>query len=308
MNVLDSLRVGLRALAANKLRSALTMLGIIIGVAAVIALMSIGKGAQVMITSQIEGMGTNLLFIRPGAQQQGGVRAQAGSVPTLTYDDAVAIGEVVDVTGVAPETGSFAQIIAGGQNVATRIVGTTPEYPAVRNFHPAQGEFFTRQHVESRALVIVLGANVAKTLFGEGDAVDQTVSVGMGPRRVNFRVVGVMEAKGAGPMGNQDDMALMPLTTLQQRLFPQRTARGSFNVNSINVQVAEAGAMAGATQEIGALLRERHRTAEDDFTILSQQDMLQVATQITMVMTLLLGSIAGISLVVGGIGIMNIML
>ncbi len=312
MNLTESVRVALGSLAANKLRSSLTMLGIIIGVGAVIALMSIGRGAQAQVTSQIKGMGTNLLFISPGATREGGVRQQAGSQPTLTFEDAEAIaaGDIPEVVGVAPEMGSFGQVIAGTNNVNTRITGVTEAYESVRNFHAAEGEFISRQHVDSKSAVAVLGSAVANTLFPEQSAVDQQISIGFGNRKLRFRVIGVLESKGTQAMGNQDDLILVPLTTLQQRLMVQRTVRGGHFVGSINVQVAseEKAVMDAAVQKIGDLLRQRHRTAEDDFTIRSQDDMLAMANQIMGVMTLLLGSIAGISLVVGGIGIMNIML
>ena len=312
MNVLESLRVALRALGANKLRTTLTMLGIIIGVGAVIGLMSVGRGAQATITGSIESMGTNLLFIRPNFTQQGGVRTGLGNAPTLTYEDAQAIADqsrVPSVAQVAPELGSFAQYIVGGQNYNARLTGTTPEYEDVRNFHVASGEFFTRQNLDARSNVIALGATVADNLFGDADPVGQTVKVSIGGRvGVNFRVVGVMERKGGTSLGNQDDQAFIPLTTMQARLSNQRTARGTRNVSIINVQVADESLMPTAVQEIGDLLRERHRTVQDDFVVQSQDDFLQVANQITGVMTLLLGAIAGISLVVGGIGIMNIML
>jgi len=314
MNLTESFRVAMASLVANKMRSALTMLGIIIGVGAVITLMSVGRGAQAMVTDQIRSMGTNLLFVMPGAARgEGGARQGAGTAPTLTYEDALALAEpgaIPEVAAVAPEMSSFAQVIAGGNNVNTRVSGVTPEYEDVRNFHPAEGGFITKQHVDARSTVAVLGSNVAATLFPGQSAVDQQVSLGFGNRRIRFRVIGVLESKGAQAMGNQDDIVLIPITTLQSRVMAQRTARGGHNVSTINVQLVsdDPQVMSSAVQNIGNLLRERHRVVEDDFTIMSQQDMLATANQIMGVMTLLLGSIAGISLVVGGIGIMNIML
>ena len=313
MNLAESLRVAMGSLAANKMRSSLTMLGIIIGVGAVIAMMSIGRGAQAQVTDQIRSMGTNLLFITPGAIREGAVRMQAGSAPTLTYEDALAIaapGAVPEVVAVAPEAGFFGQIIAGSNNVNTRILGVTPEYEYVRNFRVAEGEFVTRQHIDSRALVAVLGASTAASLFPNESPVGQQVNVAAGNRRIRLRVIGVLEPKGSQAMGNQDDLLIVPLTTLQQRLMAQRTARGGRNVSTINVQLAseERAVMDAAVQKIGDLLRERHRVYEDDFTIRSQEEMLATINQVMGVMTLLLGAIAGISLVVGGIGIMNIML
>ncbi|HEV8638221.1 MAG TPA: ABC transporter permease [Chloroflexota bacterium] len=312
MNVFESLRVAIRALGANKLRTVLTMLGIIIGVGAVIALMSVGRGAQVQITSSIQSMGTNLLFVRPNFTERGGVRSGQGQAPTLTFEDALALvepGRAPSVALVAPELNTFGQLIAGPQNYNTRVVGVTAEYQEVRNFRPSSGEFVTRAHVDGLSTVIVLGATVAENLFGEADPVGQTVKLSIGGRTgLNFRVVGVMERKGGSGFGNQDDQAFVPLTTMQSRLFGQRTARGLRNVSVINVQAVDEGQMKAAVEQIGQVLRERHRVNQDDFVVQSQEDFLQVAGQITGVMTALLGSIAGISLVVGGIGIMNIML
>ncbi|HZQ99318.1 MAG TPA: ABC transporter permease [Chloroflexota bacterium] len=312
MSLAESLKVAIRALGANKLRTTLTMLGIIIGVGAVIGLMSVGRGAQATITSSIQSMGTNLLFVRPNFTQQGGVRTGQGNAPTLTYEDALAIADparVPSVAQVAPELGAFAQYIANGQNYNARLTGTTPEYEEVRNFHVASGEFFNRQNLDARSNVIAIGATVADNLFGDADPIGQTIKVSIGGRvGVNFRVVGVMERKGGTGLGNQDDQAFIPITTMQARLSNARTARGARNVSIINVQVADQSLMQEAVQEIGDLLRDRHHTVQDDFVIQSQDDFLQVANQITGVMTLLLGAIAGISLVVGGIGIMNIML
>ncbi len=312
MNLIETFRVALGSLTSNKMRSALTMLGIIIGVGAVIALMSVGQGAQASVTQQIRGMGTNLLFVSPGATTSGGVRSAAGSAPTLTLEDAQAIADSVsNVSATAPEMGFFGQVIAGTNNANTRITGVTPEYEDVRNWHVTDGQFISKQDVDGKSLVALLGSNVAQTLFPDGNAVGQQISIGFGNnRRLTFRVIGVLESKGAQAMGNQDDTLLMPLTTLQQKVMAQRTSQGGHNVSTINVQLAsdDSKVMTQAVQEIGDLLRQRHKVAEDDFTIRSQDDMLATANQILGVMTLLLGAIAGISLVVGGIGIMNIML
>ncbi|HLH26122.1 MAG TPA: ABC transporter permease [Chloroflexota bacterium] len=310
MTLATTLRTAIRALSANKLRALLTMLGIIIGVAAVISLMSVGRGAQAAVTDQIQGLGTNLLFVRPGSTQQGGIRAGQGSAQTLSLDDAQAIADQVDsVVGVAPEAGGFAQLVASGQNWSTRVTATTEDYPDVRNFHVADGDFFTRQQVDSRSPVVVLGSVVAQNLFGDLDPVGESVRISVGGRAgVSFRVIGVMETKGGTGLGNQDDQVFVPLTAYETRLTPTRTVRGSYQVSTINVQVADAKLMDEATQDIGALLRQRHRVTQDDFTIQSQADFLNTAAQVTGIMTILLGAIAGISLVVGGIGIMNIML
>jgi putative ABC transport system permease protein len=309
VNLTESVRVALRALGANKLRAALTMLGMIIGVGAVIALMSIGQGVQASVTSQIKGLGSNLLFVTPGATSSGGVRAQAGTAPTLTSEDAEAIidsGQVPQALAVAPEAGNFGQVVANGQNTFTRLNGVTPDFLGVRNFSLAEGEFFTPEQLASRSLVAVLGATSRQNLFPESDAIGQTVRV----NNVNLRVVGVMASKGAQAQGNQDDVIYVPLSTMQTRLNRSRTARGGQTVQTINVQLADDTdeTRVGAVQNIGELLRERHRVAEDDFTIRSQEDLLQTANQITGFITIFLGSVAGISLLVGGIGIMNIML
>ena len=309
MSLGESIRVALRALGANKLRASLTMLGVIIGVGAVIALMSIGKGVQASVTARIAGLGTNLLFITPGAQQQGGVRQAAGSAPTLTVEDADAIldsGRVPEVAAVAPEFFSGAQVIANGRNTFTRVNGVTPSFLDVRNFAVGEGEFFTKEQLDARSLVAVLGANARQNLFADDTAVGQTVRV----NQVNLRVVGVLEAKGAQAQGNQDDVIYVPLTTMHSRLNRNRLARGGLTVSTINAQLVDdrRATSEAAVQNIGELLRERHRVAQDDFTIRSQQDLLATATQITGFITLFLGAVAGISLLVGGIGIMNIML
>jgi putative ABC transport system permease protein len=309
MNLTESIRVALRAIGANKLRASLTMLGMIIGVGAVIALMSIGKGVQASVTAQIKGLGSNLLFITPGAQTQGGVRTQAGSAPTLTAEDADEIlnsGRVPGVVNVAPEAPNGGQVVANGQNTFTRLDGVTPSFLDVRNFTVANGDFFTAEQLSSRSLVAVLGSNVAQTLFADNDPVGQTVRV----NQLTLRVIGVMESKGSQAQGNQDDVIYVPLTTMQTRLNRNRTARGGQTVNTINVQLADdrSETSQAAVAAIGDLLRERHRVDQDDFTIRSQEDLLATANQITGFITLFLGSVAGISLLVGGIGIMNIML
>lgn len=311
MKLRDSLRIALRGLLANKMRTGLTMLGIIIGVGSVIALMSVGKGAEASIVSRIQSMGTNLLFISPGSVQQGGVSSGAGSAATLTYEDAMAIAaEVPTVSGVAPEGTTMAQVVVGSSNARTRVTGTTPDYQQVRNFRVAQGEFFTQQQVDSLAMVAVLGSQTAKNLFGDSDPLGQSVRINTMTSGAGFafKVIGVMESKGAQAMGNQDDLVLIPITTLQQRLSSQRTSQGGRNVQTVYVQVVSESAMDEAVQQIGELLRQRHRVIQDDFLIRSQEEMLATATEVSGMMTVLLGAIAGISLVVGGIGIMNIML
>jgi putative ABC transport system permease protein len=309
VNLVESVRVALRALAANKLRAVLTMLGMVIGVGAVIALMSIGRGLQAGITSQISGLGTNLLFVSPGATSSGGVRTQAGSASTLTTQDAEAIlssGQVPEAKAVAPEASSRGQVVANGQNTNTQVTGVTPAYQEVRNWTLAQGDFIGDDQVTSRALVAVLGATTATNLFGDADPVGQSIRVS----NTGLKVIGVLKAKGSGGFGNQDDVIFVPLTTAQTRLSRSQTARGGSTVSQINIQLADqsSATSAAAVANITALLQERHRKATPDFTVRSQEDLLATATSISGFVTVFLGSVAGISLVVGGIGIMNIML
>jgi len=308
MRITESIRVATRSLGANKLRSALTMLGIVIGVAAVVTLVAIGRGTQEAVTSQIQSIGTNVLFVRPGAAQMGGVRAEAGSAQTLTYEDALALADPANapaVALVAPEVNIFGQAVYQNQNTRTRITGVTPEYSAVRNASVADGEFINPSQVTARSTVAVLGANVASTLFGDTEPVGQTIRI----NNVSFRVIGVLQAKGGTGFGNQDDVILVPLTTAQTRLYRGTQVGGSASVNQINVQVVDARSIDQAIQEISTICRERHHILyDDDFQVQSQQDILNSLTQVTGVFTLFLGFIAAISLVVGGIGIMNIML
>ena len=307
MDLRESLFTALRSLQANKVRSALTMLGIIIGVAAVVAMLAIGHGAQAQITDQIQSMGTNLLFVRPGAVQEGGVRQAAGSAQTLTYEDALAIADPVNcpsVALVAPEVNLVGQVVYQGVNTNARIYGVTPEYAEVRNYEVADGEFIGAGHVSGRSLVAVLGSGTAQALFGDESPVGQTVRI----NNVTLRVIGVLESKGGTAFGLQDEVVLVPLTTAQTRLG-RGFFRGSARVSLINVQVASERLVDQAIQEISDLLRERHRVLfEDDFEVSSQADILSVANEIMSVLTIFLGGIAAISLLVGGIGIMNIML
>lgn len=311
MSAIESVRVAVRALFANTLRTALTVLGIIIGVGAVIALISVGQGAQRQITANIEALGTNLLFIRPGALQQAGVRQQAGTSPTLTDEDARAIASdaALPVVAVAPELDAYGQIVANHLNWNTRVIGTTPDYAPVRNFKVAAGDFLDQHALEARSRFVVLGPVVASNLFPGLDPIGQTVKISVfGRVGENFKVIGVTQAKGATGFGSEDDQVFIPLTTMQQRLFSQLTARGQRNVSMINVQVTSPDQVDRAIAAIGELLRERHRVSQDDFTITSENDILGFFSQVTSVFTIVLGAIAGISLVVGGIGIMNIML
>ena len=306
MTIIESIRIALRSLAANKLRAALTMLGIIIGVAAVIALMGIGRGAQKAIDSQINSMGTNLIFVSPGSTNQGGVRTNQGSAQTLTYDDSVALSTqgLSAVAAVAPQVQSFGQAVYLGNNANTQIVGVTPEYETVRNYKVQSGEFINASNVTAKSTVAVLGSNLVTNLFNGEDPIGQTIRI----NNVGFKVIGVLESKGGSGFGNQDDQIIVPLTTVGSRL-QRGNFRGSNLVNQISVQATDGNQMDAAIQQISEVLRERHHIRfEDDFTVRSQQDLLATANQITGVFTLFLGGVAGISLLVGGIGIMNIML
>ena len=308
MNLYQGFRVALMSLAANKLRSGLTALGIVIGVAAVIAILSIGHGAEAAITAQIQSVGTNLLYVRPGSVRQEGVTSSAaGAAASLTLEDANALKNAPSVIDVSPEVSGRAQVAFLGNNVNTSVAGVTPEYLSVRNFAMADGEFISDANVTARSTVVVLGSAVADALFGgTAGAVGQTVRLNGQP----YRVIGVLASKGGSGFGNQDDQVIVPLTTAQSRLIGVRFFGGSKSVNVIYVQVADARQVDQATEEISAILRERHRVlpGEEDFSVQSQQDILSAFTQVTDIMTLFLGGIAGISLMVGGIGIMNIML
>jgi putative ABC transport system permease protein len=307
MKLSKAFLAALNNLSANKLRSALTILGIVIGVAAVIALTSIGRGVQVSITSQIESVGTNLLFISPGRIEQGGAFSATGSAASLTLDDAEAITQAPSVVGVAPIVESRVQAVYLSQNTNSELLGVTPSYLSVANFELADGEFISDSNVTARSTVAVLGSAVADTLFGgEGGAVGQNIRLNGQP----YRVIGVLASKGGTGFANQDDRVLVPLTTAQTRLTGPRFFGGSNSVSLINVQVASADQVDQAIEDISAILRERHNVVEgdEDFIIQSQQDILAASTQISDTLTLFLGGIAAISLVVGGIGIMNIML
>jgi len=304
MNLWESFRVALRALSANKLRSALTMLGIVIGVTAVIALVAAGQGVQASVTEQLRGMGTNLLVIyagRPGA---------SGSFRPLTMGDVEALSDpdwLPDVALVAPELSQQATVVAGTEEATSQVLGVTPEYLTVRNWRVAAGEFFTEEDLERRTRVAVLGKVVVETLFPDNPTpIGETVRI----NGIPFQVIGVMAGKG-GSLSNQDNTVFIPLTTAQSRLFSVRAPNGEYTLSSISVQAVNEDRMAAATEEIRAVLRERHRLSSgdnDDFNILSQSDLIQSFSSITGILTTFLGAIAGISLLVGGIGIMNIML
>jgi putative ABC transport system permease protein len=307
MKLSKAFLVALSSLGANKMRSALTILGIVIGVAAVIALTSIGRGVEASITAQIEGVGTNLLFVSPGRLQEGGAFTAAGSAASLTLDDAEAIAQASSVVGVSPIVQSRAQLVYLSQNTNTQLLGVLPAYLEVNNYALADGEFISDSNVTARSTVVVLGSAVAETLFGgQAGAVGQNIRINGQP----YRVIGVLASKGGTGFGSQDDLVLVPLTTAQTRLTGPRFFAGSNSVSTITVQAASADLVDQAIQDVGAILREQHNVVEgdEDFIIQSQEDILEASTSITDTLTLFLGGIAAISLVVGGIGIMNIML
>ncbi len=309
MNLAKTLRTALTALTTNKMRSALTVLGIIIGVAAVIALMSIGQGSQAAVTSNIESLGTNLLFVSPGASSTGLVRGAQGSAATLTLEDANALADPTlapSVAAVAPEVDSFAQVVAGSENALTRIIGVTPDYQSVRNWQVAEGDFISDAQVQARSMVVVLGSSVAQTLFPDTDPVGQYVMIA----GLRATVIGVLQSKGGTGLGSQDDVVMAPISTVMYHLSSRRTATGGQNVSTINVQVVSTSQVSAATQQITSILEQRHKitNGQDDFTITSQNSLIQSLQNSTQVWVILLGAIAGISLLVGGIGIMNIML
>jgi putative ABC transport system permease protein len=305
MNYWTILKVAMRALTRNKLRSALTLLGMVIGVGAVIAMVSLGQGAQKMVQDQIESVGTNLLFVSPGSRNTGGAQMGAGATPTLTAEDIEAIArEIPVVVAATPIINNRSQLIFGNQNWQTQLVGTSETAPAVRNWKLAGGDFFDDGDVRSANRVIVLGKTVADNLFQGIDPIGQTLRV----RNLPFRVVGVLAEKGQSAMGqDQDDLAVVPYTTAQKKL------RKSPLLWIDNGMVVTSSPLASrvAESQISDLLRQRHNLRPndpDDFQVRNLTDVAQAAEQTTMILTLFLGSIAAVSLLVGGIGIMNIML
>jgi len=306
ISILSTLRIALRALWVNKMRSALTMLGIIIGVSAVIIMLAVGTGFSKKISESISSIGSNLLMVFPGSSTQGGIRMGGGSQSTLTKDDADAIlKECSAVSAVAPEYHGGAQVVYGNQNWATSIQGTTPSILEVKDCGLTAGRNMTDQDVRSANKVCLLGQTVVDNLFGSIDPVGQIIRI----KKIPFTVVGVLESKGQSPGGqDQDDVVIIPLTTAQKKIFGT-TLPGM--VRMIMVKAASAEDLAVAERQVKDLLRQRHRMGpnkEDDFTVMNLTQILKMAEQTTNYMTLLLGAIASVSLLVGGIGIMNIML
>jgi putative ABC transport system permease protein len=297
-----SFKMAYQALIANKLRSMLTMLGIIIGVSAVIALVSIGMGATQKVQSSISSLGTNLLLVNPGAPRQGGVRQSAGSSTTLTLKDYDAIKTLPNVLYASPTVSRSYLMVAGNKNWNSSTYGVLPEYQNVRELTTSSGSFITQQQVDSRARVAVIGATVAKNLFENQEPVGMDIRINNDP----FKVIGVIASKGTSSMGqDQDDIVIMPLTTAQERLLKIT------HLQSIAITAKDSQVLGQITEDITNLLRVRHRIIgkkENDFTVQNMATLLETVEATTETLTMFLGSVAAISLLVGGIGIMNIML
>ncbi len=296
-------RIAVRALLRNTLRSCLTALGIIIGVASVVAMVAVGNGAQAQITHEISAMGQNLLMVFAGSKRSGGANSGLGSASTITLDDASAIGrELKDVAAISPEDSTTAQAIASGRNWSTSIVGESSDYLKIRDWKLVSGSMFTERDVQTNSKVVVIGSKTANELFGPLDPVGQKVRI----KNIPFVIIGCLESKGAG-MGaqNQDDRIIIPYTTAMKRITGNRFVR------SVNVEIISSDRMQIAQQQITSLLRQRHHLTtdqDDDFDIFNQKQVADTVDAVSLVITLLLGAVAGISLLVGGIGIMNIML
>ena len=306
INLPSTFKISFRALRVNKMRSGLTMLGIIIGVGAVIAMVAVGAGATQQIAAQISSMGSNLLIVLPGATTSGGVRMGAGTQPTLTMADAEAIlRECPAVEAVAPTHSGTAQIVFSHMNWSTAILGTTPSMLDIREWRLTAGRSFTSQDVKSATKVALLGQTVVDNLFGDQDPVGHAIRI----KNLPFTVVGVLAPKGQDARGHdQDDTIMIPITTAQKKLFG---AQFPGMVRVITVKAKNAEDLEAAEQQITELLRQRHRMGqkqENDFTVRNLTQLMQAREECTRVMTLLLGAIASVSLLVGGIGIMNIML
>jgi len=304
---LEPLATAWVGIATHKLRSFLTILGIVIGVGAVITLMSIGRGAEAQIISNIQSMGANLITISPGTFTSGGVRSAAGGVRTLTMEDAAAILQQVPyISTVAPSYSSSLQLVVGGNNTNSPVTGVTPDYMTVNNIKIASGTLFSEEDYQRGAKVAILGSNVTQTLFGNINPIGQQMRMG----NIIVYVTGVLQSKGA-MFGSPDDAILIPLTTMQQAVAQPLTPQGGRIVSSVSLTVSDKGKTDYVVEQITSLLRTRHRlapAADNDFTIRSMEQIASTLSQTMGTLTLLLGAIAAISLLVGGIGVMNIML
>jgi putative ABC transport system permease protein len=309
MNMLAVLRIALKALRVNKLRSSLTMLGMIIGVAAVIAMIAIGSGAQERVRQQIKNLGSNLILIFPGSTTASGVRLGTGAAQTLTEDDAMAIArEVEGVVVAAPAVRGAGQVVAGNANWSTQYFGTTNDYFVARDWPLAAGRLFEEAEISGAGKVAIIGQTTAEKLFGEGvDPIDQVIRV----RKVPLTIIGVLERKGQNALGqDQDDILLLPISTARNRVLGQAQGRQK-RIGSISVKTADGVDMKGVEERMRELLRQRMRVqpgGEEPFTIRNLTEILQAQETASRVLTMLLGAVASVSLLVGGIGIMNIML
>jgi putative ABC transport system permease protein len=307
MSFLALLRIALRALAVNKLRSALTMLGIVIGVGAVIVMIAVGAGAQARVEEQIRALGSNLLLVMPGSTTAGGVRMGFGSGSTLTEDDVVAINREIPEALAAPALRGSAQVIWGNANWSTQIYGVTPEYLDVRQWPLVAGRTFEPAEMAGAAKVALIGATVAKQLFGAADPLDQSIRI----KRVPFTIIGVLDTKGQSLMGtDQDDLILVPIKTARSRVLGTASAARNRTVGTIWVKAADSVDTKIIEEQVRALLRQRHRIqagADDDFSLRNLQEVMAAQEASSRVLALLLAAVASVSLLVGGIGIMNIM-
>jgi putative ABC transport system permease protein len=308
MSSYQLLRVALRALAVNKLRSALTMLGIVIGVGAVIVMIAVGAGAQKRVEEQIRALGSNLLLVMSGATTAGGVRMGFGSNFTLSEDDALAINREIPDALAAPALRGSAQVIWGNANWSTQIYGVTPEYLDARQWPLASGRVFEPAEMSAAGKVCLIGATVARQLFGTADPLDQVIRV----KRVPFTVIGVLDTKGQSLLGtDQDDLVLMPISTARTRVLGAANAARQRSVGTIWVKAAEGIDTKVVEDQVRSLLRQRHRVqagADDDFSLRNLQEVMSAQEASSRVLALLLAAVASVSLLVGGIGIMNIML
>lgn len=316
MGLVQSIAIALRALTGNKMRAGLTMLGIIIGISTVIILVSVGQGVQSAFAQEMQNIGSNLVFILPGGLEQSStsIRSMLRSVnvSSLTYGDALALANralAPDLLYVAPEFVASGTAVYGSESAQTSIAGVTPSYPAARGFYPELGAFITSDDLRSRSRVAVLGRTIAKSLFPPTvDPLGQTIRI----NRVPFRVVGVMEEKGSSTYADDNDVIFVPLTTAQTRLFSGRSVTGDYTASVIYAQAVSEARMEAARDQATRILRQRHgmmySTDENDFSVLTQADVGNALRSLTAMLTMFLGLIAAVSLLVGGIGVMNIML
>jgi len=301
-----TVKIAVNAIGVNKMRSGLTMLGIIIGVASVIAMMSVGAGARTRISKEIASLGSNLLMVLSGAATSGGLRMGFGTAPSLTVDDAKAIAAgIPDVAFAAPLLPGTAQVVYGNQNWNTIITGTISDFFELREWPLISGKIFTQRDVDAATKVAVIGQTVVENLFGNEDPLDKVIRI----KKIPFRIIGVLSKKGQSPVGqDQDDIIYVPVTTAQKRLFGTMFPG---TVRMLIVKAVSPDALKNVEKDIAALLRERHRIPpgkDDDFTVRNLSEMMAASEQAAGIMSILLGAIASVSLIVGGIGIMNIML